>query len=316
MEATIWNEVGNVAERRARTITTCRSSSGWRSDSSAERRNSGSSSRKRTPRCARLASPGRGGFPPPTSPTSEIVWCGARNGGRTTGSPLGPSEPAIEWIMVTSSTSLRSSGGRIVGRRRASIVLPVPGGPMNSRLCPPAAAISRARRPRSCPRTSERSGPSPRADAGGGPGAGTRNPAADNPSTTSRKLGADPTNSPRADETSATFPGGTTMPRHPRSRAARAETSAPRTGLSSPSSESSPIDTRLATHSGGICPDAASSARAMGRSNPLPSFGSSAGARFRVIRAVGHSKPEFRIAACTRSFDSRTEASGRPTIWV
>ena len=44
------------------------------------------------------------------------------------------------------------------GRRRASIVLPVPGGPASSRLCPPAAAISSARRARSWPRTSARSG--------------------------------------------------------------------------------------------------------------------------------------------------------------
>ena len=50
------------------------------------------------------------------------------------------------------------SGGRIPGSRRASIVFPVPGGPASRRLCPPAAAISRARRARSWPRTSARSG--------------------------------------------------------------------------------------------------------------------------------------------------------------
>ena len=42
--------------------------------------------------------------------------------------------------------------------RRAIIVLPAPGGPTSSRLCPPAAAISSARRASSCPRTSARSG--------------------------------------------------------------------------------------------------------------------------------------------------------------
>ena len=52
----------------------------------------------------------------------------------------------------------RSSGGRIEGRRRPSIVLPVPGGPASSRLWPPAAASSSARRARSWPRTSARSG--------------------------------------------------------------------------------------------------------------------------------------------------------------
>ena len=50
-----------------------------------------------------------------------------------------------------------ASGGRIPGRRWASIVLPEPGGPTNSRLWPPAAAISSARRGTSCPRTSARS---------------------------------------------------------------------------------------------------------------------------------------------------------------
>ena len=38
----------------------------------------------------------------------------------------------------------RVNGGRIDGRRRANIVLPVPGGPSNNRLWPPAAAISSA----------------------------------------------------------------------------------------------------------------------------------------------------------------------------
>ena len=70
----------------------------------------------------------------------------------------GGSVPATEWIRVTSSASSRVSGGRIPGRRRPSIVLPVPGGPARSTLCSPAAASSSARRPRSWPRTSARSG--------------------------------------------------------------------------------------------------------------------------------------------------------------
>ena len=61
------------------------------------------------------------------------------------------SVPATEWIRVTSSASSRVSGGRMPGRRRPSIVLPVPGGPASSMLCSPAAAISSARRPRSWP---------------------------------------------------------------------------------------------------------------------------------------------------------------------
>ena len=146
------------ARRRARPTTTP-SSSGWRSASSTERGNSGSSSRSSTPRCARLTSPGRGVGPPPTIAGAEAPWCGARNGGTATSGRLRMAAvPATEWMRVTSSASSRVSGGRIAGRRRASIVLPVPGGPASRRLCAPAAAISSARRARSWPRTSARSG--------------------------------------------------------------------------------------------------------------------------------------------------------------
>ena len=79
---------------------------------------------------------------------------------RTRARVPGGSRPATEWIRVTSSASARVSAGRIPGKRRASIVFPVPGGPISRRLCEPAAAISSARRARSCPRTSARSGAS------------------------------------------------------------------------------------------------------------------------------------------------------------
>ncbi len=51
-----------------------------------------------------------------------------------------------------------ASGGRIEGNRCASMDLPDPGGPIMSKLCPPAAATSSARRALSCPRMSARSG--------------------------------------------------------------------------------------------------------------------------------------------------------------
>ena len=71
------------------------------------------------------------------------------------GLPVRASVPATEWIRVTSSASSRVSGGRIPGRRRPSIVLPVPGGPARSTLCSPAAAISSARRPDPAPHLGE-----------------------------------------------------------------------------------------------------------------------------------------------------------------
>ena len=78
--------------------------------------------------------------------------------------------PATECTDVTSSASSIVSGGRMPATRRAIIVLPAPGGPISSRLCPPAAAISSARRASSCPRTSARSSASRRAAAAGWPG--------------------------------------------------------------------------------------------------------------------------------------------------
>src|SRR5688572_19703607 len=53
----------------------------------------------------------------------------------------------------------------------------------------------------------------------------------------------------------------------------------------------------------------------MGRSKRLGSFGSSAGARFTVIRRAGNSKCAWLSAARTRSRASRTSVSGRPTMW-
>src|SRR5437667_384062 len=141
----------------ARAIVTTPSSIGWRSTSSTFLRKSGSSSRNSTPPCARLTSPGRGYDPPPISPASEMVWCGARNGRRATSDSPSARTPATEWILVVSSASSRLILGRTVGSRRASIVFPDPGGPIIRRLCPPAAATSSARFAWAWPFTSAKS---------------------------------------------------------------------------------------------------------------------------------------------------------------
>ena len=66
---------------RTRAMVTARSSSGWRSASRTLRRNSGSSSRKRTPLWARLTSPGpRARSRRRRAAASLAVWCGLRNG--------------------------------------------------------------------------------------------------------------------------------------------------------------------------------------------------------------------------------------------
>ena len=90
------------------------------------------------------------------APAAEIVWWGARNG-RAVARPPEPS-PATLWIRVISSASSNDGGGRMPGSRRATIVLPAPGGPAISRLWPPAAAISSARFASACPRTSRHVG--------------------------------------------------------------------------------------------------------------------------------------------------------------
>ena len=53
---------------------------------------------------------------------------------------------------------------------------------------------------------------------------------------------------------------------------------------------------------------------AIGKSNEEPSFFISAGARFITIRLLKNSYPEFFIEVLTRSFDSLTLISGKPTI--
>ena len=65
---------------------------------------------------------------------------------------------ASERTIEASSASSGSSGGSRPGRRAASIDLPEPGGPIISRLCPPAAAISSTRLALSWPLISLRSG--------------------------------------------------------------------------------------------------------------------------------------------------------------
>src|SRR3989344_6580399 len=60
---------GKMAEPLAREIETMLSSRGCRSDSITLFSNSGNSSKNKTPRCARVTSPGLGYVPPPISET-------------------------------------------------------------------------------------------------------------------------------------------------------------------------------------------------------------------------------------------------------
>src|SRR3989344_5688571 len=65
MAATKIKLEGKTAVPLARDMETILSSSGWRRDSITRFSNSGNSSRKSTPRCASVTSPGLGYVPPP-----------------------------------------------------------------------------------------------------------------------------------------------------------------------------------------------------------------------------------------------------------
>ena len=110
--ATSRKRAGITARICARATRMTPSSSGSRRPSSAARPNSPSSSMNSTPLLASDTSPGRSWCePPPTSPTTDVVWCGARNGGWRTSPPGGRRSPAAECTIVVSSACSRSSGG-------------------------------------------------------------------------------------------------------------------------------------------------------------------------------------------------------------
>ena len=72
-------------------------------------------------------------LPPPTMAALVAVWCGARKGGSSSSGTWAGSVPATEWMAVTSNAAARSSLGKMVGIRSASMVLPAPGGPSSDR---------------------------------------------------------------------------------------------------------------------------------------------------------------------------------------
>ena len=76
------------------------------------------------------------------------------------------------YTLVASNASSGLMGGRIDGSERANSVLSLPGGPLMSRLWPPAAATSSARLAYSWPRTSARSTPSTATGAAAAPFSG------------------------------------------------------------------------------------------------------------------------------------------------
>ncbi len=199
------------------------------------------------------------------------------------------------------------------GKHAASIDLPEPGGPSISRLCPPAAAISRARLAMAWPRTSAMSGPGRVLACIRAVGrlsicwplAWFTSPSSED--------GARISSPSPAKAASAPLPSGQINPR-PFSSAASAAGSTPATGCNCPSSASSPSATNFSTASAGRNPSPTSRPRAMGTSKCEPSFATSAGDKLTRIFFGGSKIPIDCRAARTRSRDSRTVLSGRPTM--
>lgn len=285
--ATIWKRAGKSECRAAREIVMCPVSSGSRSTSSTCRLNSGSSSRKRTPRCASVISPGRGTDPPPTSAIPDAVWCGARNGRRPKRRASNPPAP-IDSIAATSTASSVDSGGISPGNRAASMLLPAPGGPIISSECPPAAAISIARFARCWPRTSAMSGPGSGATSPRGDGSLSFSSVPCSAEATAARCLAAITRADGASIASSALAAGSSN-RRPACAHRSAAGSAPRTGRSSPDSESSPSTSSPARFTGGTCDEALRMPSAIARSKRPPSFGRSAGARLQVMRRFGNS---------------------------
>ena len=74
-----------------------------------------------------------------------MLWCGARNGGRSATAARSLNAPRSDYTAASSSASDHSRSGSSDPKASASIVLPDPGGPVMRTLWPPAAAISRQR---------------------------------------------------------------------------------------------------------------------------------------------------------------------------
>ena len=113
---------------------------------------------------------------------------------------------------------------------------------------------------------------------------------------------------------SAAFSSGRKHRFHPAFQSADTKDRTPRTGLTLPSSPSSPINTEFSKTFGSVIPYAVSTATATGRSKAVPSLRISAGDRLMVIFLGVREKPEFFRAVLTRSSASFTSEARYPTI--
>jgi site-specific DNA recombinase len=185
-----------------------------------------------------------------------------------------------------------------------------------STLCPPLAATSRARLTVSWPLTSDQSTSECgafRASSESSCQTGSRPPLLSK-SMASAKLSTGKTCNPSTTAASRALSLGTMSEVLPAALAPSAMGNTPLTGRTAPSNPSSPTAAKFSKCALRNCSSPSNAPRAIGKSKMGPCFLVSAGARLTVMRRMGQVNCEFLTAARTRSPDSRTEASGKPTI--
>ncbi len=268
-----------------------------------------------TPRCANANEPGPTcPWPPPTSACIVIEWCGASNGAWRISSAEPPvKRPRSECSDVTSTASVSDSGGRIDGRRSASIVFPAPGGPKRNMWWPPAAAISSARRAVGCPRSSARSGIFG-TDAGSAGTAGSSSVWPYNQATSVARFRGASTVMPSTSAASLAFSGETIAVVNPACRAAMSAGSVPGTERRLPSRPSSASRTAPSSRWPGTMSSAHMIVTARARSAAEPVVGSDAGPKLTETDLSGKLSAELAIAERTLVCAWLTTLSGRPDM--
>ena len=216
-------------------------------------------------------------------------------------------EPRTLWIRVTSSASSRASGGRIDGSRRASIVLPEPGGPLEQQVMAARGGDRQRLDRRGMAAYVAEIG---RRDAS--PGVAPRTAAGADLAAQRRREPGEVRDAEHLDAVDERRLGGALErhdePAQPEPARALCGDERPRAGADLAAQRQLAEDREALERSAGIAPSAARIAQAIARSKPAPALRRYAGARLTVIRRCGNSKPELRIAALTRSRDSATDA--------
>ena len=278
------------------------------------RRNSQSSSRKRTPRWARVASPGPGRVAAADRPRPGLtVWCGARNGLPPPASleaPAGAGDPRhFERLLGRQRRQDRGQaarGERLAGARAGR----------SSAGCARRRPPPRARSGGGAGRAGRRGrGRRPEASAAGAAargGSGVHSPAASSGTWPRLSSGdhLDPADQRRLGRRSRP---ARRPPRRPARAPPRRSPARPGSGAPSrpgPARRPSPAAAGAPTRAARMRP--AGPPRSAGP-GPGPALRRLAGARLATIRRSGKSKPQLASAARTLSRASLTAASGRPT---